>query len=1081
MNKSKKSRATFWRSLKELEHHPDFERYMKGEFPEAVDTAPDSESRRRFVQLMGASFALAGGAAACRWPKEELRPYTRRPEGVVPGVPRIFNTAMELGGIGAGLAVTSFDGRPLKVDGNPSHPTSRGKSTVIQQAQILELYDPDRSMTPLKGRAKATRDAFLKFAQSHFKTYIGNKGAGLSLLVDASSSPTRARLHARLAELMPKANWHVYESVNRDNEIRGSKMAFGKALRTHVDLKSAKVVLCLDCDVLDSHADAQRMARDWAAHRSAESGDMNRMYVVESRYSNTGAAADNRLPLRSEQIKPFVMALESAIRKHPTVGASVTDLQEPASAPSSGFLSNEKIQNWVRELVKDLVAHRGRCAVSAGAQLEPEVHAIVHRINRALGNLNRTVRYTEEPLDDIASDSLDALIQNLESRRVETLVVMGTNPVYGAPKAYGMANALRNAKTLIHLGEHLDETGVLAHWHVPRSHFLETWGDTRAYDGTVSLIQPIIDPLQSSFSDLEFLSIVLGEPQDGQTLVRETFAALGGFDLSADEKEREALIEERNLGEQQGNKLPLRFTKMERALRESLDAGFVQGSAWSIETTNLVEFTTTQVEGARLTPSEQVKNGGLELTFYPDSALYDGRFANNGWLQELPDYMTKLCWDNAAVFSPKTAERLGVHDEDLVRLTVGGVSIEAAALVVPGQATNSVAIALGYGRQVTGRLGREYDSVPYQTGFDVSGLRPKNGSMRVGGLKVEKTGKKYPLAATQDHWAIDELGLEEREKRSHQLVRSTELKEYRDHPDFVKDHEHGPQGGVFKLYEHPAKFDGHRWAMSIDLSKCTGCSACSIACQAENNIPVVGKEDVRRGREMHWIRIDRYFQGDPEEAQVAAQPVACMQCENAPCEQVCPVAATVHDEEGLNAMVYNRCIGTRYCSNNCPFKVRRFNWFQYHESDKNPDAARQHMMYNPEVTVRFRGVMEKCTYCSQRISSAKIHVKKVEKRPLRDGDIVTACQQACPTDAIVFGDLSDKKSRVSQLQARARAYGLLGELNLNVRTQYLAKITNPNSKLAPRRSDLGHGSHGSRAKPGDAVGHKKDEHHGGHH
>ncbi|MEO1170740.1 MAG: 4Fe-4S dicluster domain-containing protein, partial [Myxococcota bacterium] len=702
---------------------------------------------------------------------------------------------------------------------------------------------------------------------------------------------------------------------------------------------------------------------------------------------------------------------------------------------------------------------RGRSAVIVGSHVDAEVHAVVHRLNRALGNVGKTINYTAESAATVTSDSLDALVSKLNGGSVKTLVVMGVNPVYSAPKAFGAGEAVKKAGMVIHVADHMDETGELAKWHVPRSHFLETWGDVRAYDGTVSVIQPTIDPLQISFSDIEVLSLVLGGNGYGKDLVQATFAALNNIDLAADAEERKALEEKRSTAKGQGYNLPELYTSMDTQWRTALDAGFIDGTAALPETPDLLEFQTTAAEAGSLKPSEELQNGELELTFYADASLFDGRFANNGWLQEVPDYMTKICWDNAAIFSPNTAKKLGVHDEDLVTLTVGGESIEAAALVIPGQATNSVAIALGYGRTVTGRLGRQYDSVPYQTGFDAAPLRPKDGGMRVSGLTVKNTGKKYSLAAVQDHWAIDELGMKEREHRSEGLIRTTDLVHFKEKPDFVKAYEHGPQGNTFAIYKHPAKFDGHRWAMAIDLSKCIGCNACSIACQSENNIPVVGKEDVKRGREMHWIRIDRYFQGDPEEAQVAAQPIACMQCENAPCEQVCPVAATVHDEEGLNAMVYNRCIGTRYCSNNCPFKVRRFNWFQYHESDKNPDAVRQHMMYNPEVTVRFRGVMEKCTYCSQRIQNAKIHVKKVEKRELRDGDIVTACQQACPTGAIVFGDLADKKAKVSQLHERARSYGLLGELNLGVRTKFLAKVTNPNETLAPKHEGGGHGGH----------------------
>ncbi len=1052
-NNRTKVRARFWRSLNELQNNDDFRRYVEGEFPEAADTPPDSASRRQFVQLMGASFALAGGASGCRWPREELRPYTRRPEGLIPGVPKMFASAMELGGVAGGVQVKSFDGRPIKVEGNPKHPTSRGKSTTLQQAAVLELYDPDRNHDAMKKDGSGSMAEFRTWAEKHFGGL--GKGQGLAFLAESSSSPTRARLEAMIREKMPDASWHVYESVNRDNELRGAQIAFGKAVRTHADLSSAKVVLALDADLLDSHPNAQKMARDWAENRNPEAGDMNRLYAVESRYSNTGAAADNRLPLRAEQIKPFAMALEAAVRAHPTVQASVSEMQAPAAAPSSGFLAGDKAKTWIAELVKDLVAHRGRSAVVAGPHVDAEVHAIVHRLNRALGNVGKTILYTAEPTPELASDSLTELVKNISGGAVKTLVVLGTNPVYSAPAAVAVAEAFGKVETLVHLGEH-DETGKMATWCVPRSHWLESWGDARAFDGTVSVVQPLIAPLHFSMSEIELLAMILGEKKDGKALVTETFAELRGLSLADSAAEQKAMDDKMQPITSGGYRLPPLLTTFDRAWRKALEDGFVDGTAFLPETPELVEFEITAADAAALKASDELQNGELELTFYADPALYDGRFANNGWLQELPDYMTKVAWDNVAIFGPNTAKTLDVHDEDLVTLTVGGASIQAAALVMPGQATNSVAISLGYGRTVTGRIGREYDSVPYQTGFDTAAVRPADGAMRVSGLKVDKTGKKYPLAATQDHWAIDDLGMQERENRSRNLIRSADLKHFKEKPDFVEDYEHGPKG--IKLYSHPEQFEGYKWAMAIDLSKCTGCNACSIACQAENNIPVVGKDSVRKGREMHWIRIDRYFQGDPEEAQVAAQPLTCMQCENAPCEQVCPVAATVHDEEGLNAMVYNRCIGTRYCSNNCPFKVRRFNWFQYHEMDKNPSALTQHMLYNPEVTVRFRGVMEKCTYCSQRIQAAKIQAK-VEKRTLQDGDIVTACQQACPSDAITFGDLNDKKAKVSQLQERARTYGLLNELNLNVRTKYLAKITNPNETLAPKSEHHGGGHH----------------------
>jgi molybdopterin-containing oxidoreductase family iron-sulfur binding subunit len=945
--------------------------------------------------------------------------------------------------------VTCYDGRPVKVEGNPKHPESRGATDGFAQAAVLELYDPDRSRRVIQqsqGQTVTQRDweRFTQVAQAHFAELRTSNGAGLRVLSEMSSSPTLAILRQRLLTAFPEAQWHQYEPISRDNELAGTKLLFGKPYRPLYDLSKAEVIVCLDADLLGAHPACVRYAREFADRRELAGGKMNRLYAVESCYSITGAAADHRLPLRSREIGGVAAALRAEVLalKHPeATGRSLRASREPVE-------STAREMTFVRAVARDLVNHRGASLVVAGPGQPPEVHALVQRLNHELGNTGETVAYAAEPAWSPCVDSIKRLADDMRSGKVDTLVILGGNPVYNAPADVQFAAALEKVSTTIHLGLYRDETGRQCVWHLPQAHFLESWGDARGYDGTYSVVQPMIEPLYGGKSAIELVALLLGEKTaSGYDLVRQTFREIAG----------EADFEQR--------------------WQETVHDGLLADSHWPRETPSLK----TPSEDLRpLTPGSSPAGGegsfataatpktaagvkplstnwlpdDLEIVFCRDASVYDGRLANNGWLQEAPDPMTRLTLDNALLISPATAAKLGVQDSTLVKLRYAGREVEIPAYVMPGQAAGSVAVSLGYGRVAAGQVGGSRAHGVEPVGVDVYPLRTSRAMYFAGGATIEPTGRPYRLACVQDHHAIDTVGRRARDQRLGELVREVTLQRYTDkeHPYAAEAVVHHPP--LKSLWDEPPS-TGHRWGMSIDLSKCIGCNACVVACHAENNIPVVGKERVLEGREMHWIRIDRYFKGDAEDPQVAHQPVLCQQCENAPCEQVCPVAATVHSREGLNDMVYNRCVGTRYCANNCPYKVRRFNFFYYHWDLEKPENQVLKMVYNPEVTVRSRGVMEKCTYCVQRIQAVKIDAKN-HSRPIADGQIQTACQQACPTQAIVFGDLSDQASRVARLQASDRAYGMLAELNVRPRTRYLARVRNPNPEL-PSSDDEHHG------------------------
>ena len=1023
-----KTGKQYWRTLEELAGDPRFEELLQREFPrQAPSEWDESVDRRDFLKLMGASLALAGLSGCGRAPEQYLVPYVKQPDGLVLNKPLFFATAMTFGADAIGLLVESHEGRPTKVEGNPDHPSSLGSSNVFAQASILNLYDPDRAQTVTKAGEIQTWSQFVDAAQALAAALRSTRGDGLRILTGIISSPMIAAQLESILTLYPLAKWHQWEPAVGDGTREGGKLAFGRYLSTVYRPENAEVILSLDSDFLASGPGNVRYMREFYRRRKLDqfaTGDrvgkeMSRLYVVEPTPSVTGSSADHRLPLRYADIEQFARALAAKL-----------------GLGGSGKLS-AATEKWLDAVVKDLKKYPGRTLVVAGEQQPAEVHALVHAVNATLGNVGTTLYYTEpveaHPVNHL--ESLGELCTDIDAGKVNTLLILDVNPVYTAPYDFDFASKLRfdeklktkKIATVIHISSHFDETSQYCDWHVAESHYLETWGDARAFDGTVSVVQPLIAPLYRTHSAHEVLAAFTDKPG-----------------LSAYDALRDRLKAENPAAD------------FEKWWRKTLNDGVVAGTALPPINVSL------QFNPASLSPAKQSSSDELEFLFRPDPSIYDGRFANNGWLQELPRPVTKLTWDNAALLSPKTAEQLnltytipsrgGEHGQvlsDVIDIALSGSKVTAAAWILPGQAEGVVVLPLGYGRKKAGYTGSN-------KGFDAYVVRSSK-TLWVSPAPISvirKTGDNYPLACTQYHFNME---------GRHILVTAT-LDEYRKNPNFVNERAEPPREDD-SLYNGQAEFPYKRdkWAMSIDLNSCNGCNACVIACQAENNIAVVGKDQVMRGREMHWIRVDRYYTntesstsgkstGDPSEYQPALenpeaffQPVPCQQCENAPCEQVCPVGATVHSAEGLNDMVYNRCIGTRYCSNNCPYKVRRFNFLRFQDWE----TPQLKLMRNPEVTVRSRGVMEKCTYCTQRISNVRIEAEK-RNEPIRDGAIVTACEQACPSQAIVFGNANDPNSRVAKLRAQQRNYAIMPELNTRPRTTYLAAVRNPNPELENR-------------------------------
>ncbi len=1023
---------TYWRSLDQLADKPEFRQWLEREFPQGASEWTDPVSRRHFVKIMSASFLLAGlglGATGCRRPQQRILPFAKAPENYIHGVPEYYATAMPTRGGAVPLVVKSHEGRPVKIEGNQLHPDSNGGSDRYAQASILNLYDPDRAISiKLDGNVKTAEAAYDALA-GIARQAEASRGQGLCFLLEQGTSPSRLRLQAAISAKLPQARWFAFEAVDLSAAQRAAVMAFGKPVKPQFRYDQADVILSLDCDFLGVEEDVHNNIRKFSTRRRVQkSGEgLNRLYAVESLMTLTGVSADHRLRINSAAVAQVAAAVAAAVLGG-DAPASLSNLGKPAGV-------NEK---WITECARDLVAHKGKSLVVAGYRQPLAVHLLAYALNSALGNVGHSLVLLDAPAR--SEGTIGELVNALNAGEVATLAVLGGNPVYAAPAELKFEQALGKAKQVIRLGYYEDETFAKANWHLPAAHYLESWGDALTSDGTLVPVQPLISPLFGGMSELEVLARICGlsatNPYD---IVRETFAGIVGSN------------------------------NFEAAWKRYLHDGFLAKSA---KQPVAVQFQSDAL--AQSLASFKVATPAkdrLEVVFHRDYSLDDGRYNNNGWLQEMPDPITKMVWDNAVLISRKTAEELQVRNGDVVEIKLNGRSVQGPIWVQPGQADYSLGLALGYGRQRTGRVG-------LKAGFNAYALRGAGVQDLAVGATLSGTGKTYPLACTQDHWSME----------GRPIVREANLNQYREHPDFAKRLQLAEPEGSGPLYPNPFdKFKEtglHQWGMAIDLNLCVGCSSCMIACQSENNIPIVGKDQVKRGREMHWIRIDRYFSGVPskrkyadtfqseakqqfeewvDEPQAVTQPMLCQHCESAPCESVCPVNATVHDQEGLNLMVYNRCVGTRYCSNNCPYKVRRFNYFDYNKRPLDalylgPFGNRKEdewdlikMIKNPDVTVRMRGVMEKCTFCVQRIEQAKI-AQKVKagassEVTVPEGTFTTACAQACPAGAIVFGNMADAESPVSLAKASERNYTVLDFLNTKPRLTYLARVRNPNPAM----------------------------------
>ena len=1059
----------YWRSLDELADSPVFEEFVRREFPQQAEEWNDPFERRTFLKLMGASLALAGLSGCVIQPPEKIVPYVKQPEEEVPGRGLYFATAFSLSGIATPVLVRSNEGRPTKIEGNPDHPNNRsadgdkGSSAtdIFSQASILTLYDPDRSQTPVfRGETRpwtqfvAEIRGLIDRENDGLKT---KKGAGLRFLTETITSPTLAAQMKQILTDFPEAKWHQYEPVNRDNARAAAMMAFGQDVNTIYDFSKADRILSIGSDFLAAMPGSLRYARDFAAKRrptvsvipvpliTEPTGvkvgppEMNRLYVIESTPTTTGANADHRFSVKPSEMETIAFAIANTAR------------------PTDGFAT------WVNAISRDTQQFKGASIVIVGDDQPPVIHAFAHEANYLLGNVGKTVFYTD-PIEANSVDqtqSLRELVADIDAGKVEVLIILGGNPAYNTPADLRLDfDRLNKVNLRAHLSLYHDETSDFCHWHIPEAHYLESWSDARTYDGTVTIVQPLIAPLYEGKTAHEVLSLFSDnydrKPYD---IVRDYWRS---NPPASNQQKPGVPLTIVGVGQANSAKpLPLPspspnpVADFESWWRRCLNDGFIPNTALSAKTVGLKSDWASALNANSPTRGPQtgspagvgaVREGSYELVFRIDSTIFDGRFANNGWLQELPKPLTKLTWDNVALVSPNTAKKLGLSEPnyeqekkggeafvDTIELKLNGRAISKAvpAWVMPGQPDDVITIQLGYGRTRAGRVGNDL-------GFNAYHIRTSDAPWSAAGVEVRKTGGQYQLAATQVHFSME----------GRDLLRESSLAEYLNDKDHLREEREKKQKELHDLslypdYDYQNQGNGYAWGMSIDLGSCVGCNACALACQAENNIPIVGKEQVSRSREMNWIRIDAYYKGEPEKPEGPFfQPVPCMHCENAPCEPVCPVHATVHSAEGLNDMVYNRCVGTRYCSNNCPYKVRRFNFLLYQDWE----TPTYQLMRNPDVSVRSRGVMEKCTYCVQRIQAAKIQ-SEIEGRAVRDGEIVTACQAVCPTEAIVFGNINDPNSRVSKLKALERDYSLLGDLNTRPRTTYLSALRNPNPEL----------------------------------
>ncbi len=984
----------YWRSLEQLATSDGFQSMLEREMPRQAAAVADWDpiDRREFMRLMGASLALAGLTACTKQPEEKIVPYVKAPEDVIPGKPLFYATSFVHGGFAYGVLAESHMGRPTKIEGNPEHPASLGGTNAFAQASVLQLYDPDRSQAHMYLGRQGTWDQFARQLEIEMVPLQLSQGAGLHILTETVTSPTLAAQILALLERFPKAKWHQYEPVNRDNALAGAELAFGDTAATRHHFDKAAVILSLDADFLGRGPGHVRYARDFAARHSPLAAEgMSRLYAVESSPSITGGQADHKLSVRASRVEHIARAIAR--------GLGI----DAAPGETGGH------EAWIEAAVRDLKQHRGAALVVAGDNQPPVVHALAHAMNDALDAFGKTVELIA-PVEAVPAKqfaSIKELSDDMASGSVNLLVILGGNPVYTAPADCNFAEGLKNVKLAVHQSLYRDETSRLCHWHIAATHYLEEWSDARAFDGTASIVQPLIEPLYGGRSAHEVMSALLGRAgRKGLELVQDTWRERSG---AGDGFEKE--------------------------WRRWLHDGFVPGTASPARKLKVKRGFASEAPAARaLTPND------LELMFQPDPGTWDGRYANNGWLQEMPRPMTQIVWDNAVLMAPQTAAYRRLRNGFVVELQFAGRTVNAPVFIHPGHPEDSATVFMGGGRTHAGRTGNG-------AGFNAFAIRTSDQPWIALGA-ARDTGATRDVVTTQEHHQLSEPHHE-------RIYRAATLAEFKANPDFIKKYDEFGQTppSIYPGFDYSK---GNQWGMVVNLNACIGCNACVVACQSENNIPVVGKDQVKRGREMHWIRVDRYFVGDPMNPEVALQPVACMHCENAPCEAVCPVAATVHSREGLNQMVYNRCVGTRYCSNNCPYKVRRFNFYKF--ADHTTPSLK--LQRNPDVTVRARGVMEKCTFCVQRISEARIEAKKKGRLvDVRADGLQTACQQACPTKAIVFGDINNPDDDVAKQRALPLNYGMLVELNTRPRLTYLAKVRNPNPELEQPAAAAAHGGH----------------------
>ncbi len=973
----------YWRSLGSLKKSPDYRKQLHKEHHTQKSEDVNNYSRRSFLGIMGASMAMAG-LAGCRKPVEKIIPYVKQPEEIIPGVAQYYATTMPFGNSAYGLLIESHEGRPTKIEGNANHPSSLGASNIFMQSAILNLYDPDRSGKVLLDGNEKEYDDFTVFWTEQFEKYSNNKGEKFAVISESYNSPTMARLKKEFDKKYPKATWVAYEPISDEASISSIKNLSGKDLKPSYHYDKADLIVSFDADFMQNENDSVLATKGFTKGRTLSSPDdkMNRLYQIESGFSVTGASADHRLKLQSSKIGQFALALSDELVRR---GLKL-DLPEQRSNDSFD-------KKWIEAIADDLLANKEKSIVIAGKSQPQWLHEVVLLINEALDNIDKTITFRETKFSLSPNlNEFNKLISKIDSGNIDTLLIIGGNPAYNAPSDFNFESLLKKVKNTIHLSEYNDETSKLTSWHIPRANFLESWGDAASSDNTLSIIQPLIAPLYNGIGDVDFVSLITtGISTNGYDVVRETWKDIIKGDF-------------------------------EKGWRKTLHDGIYDSNKDDTVRPKLNKSRLSNISNTS-SPSDK-----LEVVFR-DSLLFDGRYANNGWLQELPDPITKLVWDNAAIVSTKTANDYNLENGDIITLTVSGNKTDIPIWIIPGFADYSIGLTLGYGRKEIGRIA---DNV----GFNTYPLRKSDNLYVNNDVQIVKIGQKHTMSNTQDANRME----------GRAIVREASLDEYKQNPEFAKEMvEHPPLESLFPDFDYSK---GYQWGMVIDLTSCIGCGACTIACQSENNIPIVGKEQVGKGRELHWMRNDRYFTGEEDNPEIVVMPVTCQHCENAPCEQVCPVAATTHDEEGINNMTYNRCIGTRYCSNNCPYKVRKFNFFNY--TNELPEVVK--MAQNPDVTVRSRGVMEKCTFCIQRIKKEKLSAKK-ENRVIKDGDFMSACQQACPASAIQFGNINDPESIVTSLKKIDRNYELLGELNVRPRNSYLAKVRNYNKKLIPDKKE----------------------------